>query len=159
MHSSAKRNIIKLQTEIIFCWRLVFVHFYQGISGTDGVQGPKGNLVSNLVTFVNPLCNPNNCLNIPMVAMLSVKIELVLGLAILAWWHKFYGGRECDCDLYLLLTGSSWRNRAPRSTGKSRGAGTASIQKACPVAMGLNPLIINPDFLGCTQYLLVTTLT
>lgn len=65
----------------------------------------------------------------------------------MTWWHKFSGGRECDY-LYVLLTGSSRRNWAPRSTGKSRGAGTASIQNAFLVAMSLNPPITNTEFFG-----------
>lgn len=53
--------------------------------------------------------------------------------------HRLYGGRVCDYQ-YFLLTGSSRRDRAARSTGKSRSTGTVPTQKT------VNPLITHPNF-------------
>lgn len=56
--------------------------------------------------------------------------------------------RVCDYQCFLLL-GSSWRDRATGSAGKSRSTGT----KNCPVTVRVNPLIKQPInvFKACRQ--------
>lgn len=77
--------------QIIHCFLICFVFFclfFQGIQGTDGAQGQKGNLVS-VGTFIVKLPHPHKCHYIALMTIIQKSVRFF------AWWNNFKERASC----------------------------------------------------------------